>query len=656
MIASALRQLALTRDKADTLLLLSAMLGVVALHFVHLPWWISLLCCITLLYRASVTFRGKRMPSAWVLLPVVIISTIAVFWSYDRVLGRDSGIAMLVLLVAFKTLEMRARRDLFVVINLGLFLVLGNFFYSQSIGTAVAMVGSVILLLTAQSTFQYTGYVPSLARRFRMAAVMVGVALPLTVLVFIFFPRIQGPLWGMPGDATAGKAGLAESMSPGNLSRLAESGEVAFRVRFFGQHPQPHQLYWRAMVYAMFDGRTWSRGQRLPVKPVLTVRGAPTDYEVTLEPHDRRFLFVLDVPGGLPSIPTHEPVRTPELEVSTTEPITNRTRYRANSYLDYELGDIPIQISVKMWLDLPVRGNPQAYELGRSLRALPPADRINAVFKMFREQEFIYTLEPPPLGRDTVDEFLFGTRAGFCEHFAGSFVYLMRAAQVPARVVAGYQGGELNPVDGYYTVRQSDAHAWAEVFLAGRGWVRVDPTAAVAPNRIRSSLGDVIPDQGFGLEKLIEANSPTWLTNLRYQLSAINNRWNQWVLNYNPQRQAGFIDTLSFTFGNVPTMIGLAAIMLLIYLLLLLRQRNSGDPGDRMYAIACARLARAGVERNSDEGPATLAARVSAIHMPAERQRAALEFLAAYSAYKYAQDRANPADLAAMKNLLNEFR
>lgn len=650
-----LRSLALTRDKSDTLLLLGAILAVLAPHFLHLPVWISALCCAILLYRASITFRGKRMPPAWWLLPAAMASTVAVFLQFDRALGRDSGVAMVVLLMAFKTLEMRARRDLFVVIYLGLFLVLGNFFYSQSIGTALAMIVSVILLLAAQSSFQYTGVVPPLKARLRRAAAVVGIAVPLTVFLFIFFPRMPGPLWGMPGDANSGKTGLSDSMSPGNLSRLAESSEVAFRVRFLGQRPPQQQLYWRAMVYGLFDGRAWTMGPRSESKPNLTLSGTPVNYEVTLEPHDKKFLFTLDMPSALPTVQGQIVRTTPELEVGTGDPVTNRVRYRAASHLEYQLEEPGANRYRGMWLDLPAKFNPQAYQLGGSLRRLEPVERVNAVLRMFREQEFIYTLEPPPLGRHSVDEFLFGTRAGFCEHFASSFVFLMRAARVPARVVAGYQGGELNPVDGFVTVRQSDAHAWAEVWLDGRGWVRVDPTAAVAPNRIRSSLESVLPNQGFGIGRLLEENGPDWLSNLRYQFAAINNRWNQWVLNYNPERQSGFLDTLSFTLGNAPTLIGAATIMLLIYLLILLRQHRAGDPGERLYALACARLARAGIERASDEGPTALAERVHAIHMPAERQKAALAFLAAYSAYRYARDRSSPADLAQLKTLLNEF-
>lgn len=653
--------MALTRDKADTLLLLAAALMVLVPHFMHLPWWISLLCCVTLLYRASITFRGRRMPPTILLLIAALASTAGVYASFGTVLGRDSGIAMLVLLVAFKTLEMRARRDLFVVVYLCLFLVLGNFFYSQGIGTALMMVASVVLLLCAQSTFQYTGRMPPLWTRLRGAALLVALAAPVALLLFVGFPRIQGPLWGLPGDASSGRTGLSDSMSPGNLSRLAQSDAVAFRVRFLSARPAQHQMYWRAVVLGRFDGRSWNVIRDQSSTAQLQVHGKAANYQVTLEPHDQRYLFTLDMPGAVPVVPGHVVRASSAIELSTTTSVTERLRYGATSFVNYSLDVGANPRTFFNWLSLPPRSNPQARELGRSLQAIPdPLDRVRAVLELYRQQKFTYTLEPPRLGRHTVDEFLFTTRQGFCEHFAGSFVFLMRAAGIPARAVAGYQGGELNPVDGYVTVRQSDAHAWAEVWLPGRGWIRIDPTAAVAPDRVNRSLSRALPKPapfGFeGLGELLDTNRPSWLTTLRFQLSAINNGWNQWVLNYSPERQQGFLQTLSDLFGNARTIAGLAAIMLLIYLATVLKARAAIDPGERMYQLLCARLARAGIERAAHEGPDSLAARVRAIHMPPAQQQAALDFLATYSAYRYAAAGSGPGVLAKMKQCLEQFR
>ena len=250
---------ALPRDKADTLLLLFAALLVLAPHTAHLPAWVSMLCALTLLWRGVITLQGKRMPPSLLLLPLAGAAMFGVAHSYQSLLGRDAGVAMLVLLVTFKMLEMHARRDLFVVVFLCFFLVLTNFFYEQGIGTALLMAVSVLALLTAQLSFQFTGTPPPLRQRFLMSAKLLGLATPLAFALFFLFPRIEGPLWGVPGDASSARSGLSESMAPGTMANLAQSGEPAFRVRFEGRAPSQEQMYWRGPVLGAYDGRTWTR-------------------------------------------------------------------------------------------------------------------------------------------------------------------------------------------------------------------------------------------------------------------------------------------------------------------------------------------------------------------------------------------------------------
>jgi hypothetical protein len=254
----------LTRDKQDTLLLVAAALLVIAPHFAHLPWWISGTVCVTLLWRVLLTWRGRRLPPAWLLLPVALIAMGGVFQSYGTLLGRDAGVAMLALLLAFKLLEMHARRDLYVVLFLSFFLMLTNFFYSQSMLTGLAMAATIVVLLTAQITFQYTGTVPPLGRRLRLAGRMVMLAAPLAAALFVLFPRFEGPLWGMPGEAPGPRSGISDTMAPGTMSNLALSEDVAFRARFDGAAPAQQRLYWRGVVLSHYDGRTWTRiGGRL---------------------------------------------------------------------------------------------------------------------------------------------------------------------------------------------------------------------------------------------------------------------------------------------------------------------------------------------------------------------------------------------------------
>ena len=656
----------LTRDKADTLLLLASAVLVLAPHAVHLPLWVSLLCGATLAWRAAITLRGKRMPKAWVLLPVAVAAMAGVQLTYDTLIGKDAGVAMLVLLVAFKMLEMHARRDLFVVVFLCFFLVLTNFFYAQGIGTALLMIASVFMLLATQLSFQFTGAVPPLRTRLAMAGRTLAFAIPIAVVMFVVFPRIHGPLWSMPGQSGGATSGLSEQMAPGQMSNLAMSGATAFRVRFFGTPPQQQQLYWRGPVLDFFDGLAWTRGaSRTSGRNLnLSVDGAALDYEVTLEPSHTRWVFALEMPGELPKLPGHELRLSSQFELTATSAISQRVRYRATSYTGYALQGTAALDEANRWLLLPYGFNPRALAAGRALRQIEdPAARVKAVLDGFRAQPFEYTLSPPLLGRHTVDEFLYGTRSGFCEHYSGAFVFLMRAAGVPARVVTGYQGGEINPLDGYMTVRQSDAHAWAEVWIADRGWVRIDPTAAVAPERVRRGLAASVPSPApFGIEALrgmdpFQRDGGGWLVQMRNAAGAMNNGWNQWVLNYTPERQRDVVRGLQEKLFGWP-FIGLLTMACVVVLLArFFRRHKEIHPIDALYSTLCRRLAGLGLARAQDEGPSAYAARVAgAAGLAPPSRDAATEFLRRYSAWRYAPPAADARLRSTLKSLLSRVR
>jgi transglutaminase-like putative cysteine protease len=651
----------LTRDKADTLLLLAAALMVLAPHFSHLPLWTSATVCATLLWRAAITFRGQRMPPLWLLLPISIATMGGVYSNYHTLLGRDAGVAMLALLLAFKLLEMHARRDLFVVIFLSLFLLLTNFFYSQTALSALAMMLTLTLLLTAQLSFQYTGVVPPLARRLRTAAGIVALAAPLALLLFVGFPRIQGPLWGLPGDAHSARSGITDSMAPGAVSALAMSDEVAFRVRFSDPAPPQDQLYWRGIVLGDYDGKTWTRSarlrgpQRVPVS--VNAHGKAVRHEVTMEATGKRWLFALELTNPEFELPNRYVSSSDEQELIASSAVTERLRYTASAWTAFEIQAANSAAQMRRWTALPDGYNPRTLALAQTLKQADPVASVRAVLAKFRNENFEYTLEPRLLGRDAVDDFLFGTRSGFCEHYAGAFVVLMRAMQIPARVVTGYQGGELNPVDGYLTVRQSDAHAWAEVWLAGQGWRRIDPTAAVAPERIRSNLAGALPQTGpFGLGPLINLqNHPdSWLAQLRFKLGAMNNAWNQWVLDYNPERQRSFLEELSGAFGNVRTLAAAVLTAVLLWWLRRQRARQPADPLDALYQAFCRQQARHGAARAPDEGPLSYAARLRALPATPEKHAAMAQFLNLYGALKYggAGPDAKAASLRTLKTLL----
>jgi protein-glutamine gamma-glutamyltransferase len=661
----------MSRAKSDTLLLLATCTLVLLPHFGHLPAWAIPLCAALLAWRGWVTFRGNRMPPRWLLVSIAALAMGGVFATYKTFFGREAGVTMLTLLLALKLLEMHAKRDLFVALFLSFFLILASFFYSQSIGTALITVVAVIAILTTQLSFQYTGIVPPLRKRLRLGAMIVALAAPLMLVLFVLFPRIQGPLWGLPGDAQSGHTGLSDTMAPGNISSLAQSDEIAFRVKFTDPVPPKSALYWRGVVLGNYDGRTWSQLRtRIDARRAITVklRGAPVRYQVTLEPHDKRWLFALEMPQAVPIVQGAAATVSADLQLLAARPINERVRYDVVSHIDYDLQPNEPASVLQQWLQLPPGFNPRTMEFAASLRHqhASNADAIAAVLHFFHEQNFRYTLEPPPLEGDVVDEFLFSTRAGFCEHYAGAFVVLMRAMGIPSRVVTGYQGGEMNPTDGFMTIRQSDAHAWAEVWLEGRGWTRVDPTAAVAPSRVERNIASVIPRPYFGGLITLDAGRNTVLAGLhrlRQNWEAVTNAWNQRVLNYTPEKQKELVQSLGFdhvdwrTLTALMFLLGSAVTAVMVLPLIVNRPRIA--PADAAYHALCRSLERQGMPRALHEGPRAYRARLTAAdsRLSSEKKAAAARFLEIYETLRYGDsDKPSATAVAQLKSLLTDIR
>ncbi|WP_395826544.1 DUF3488 and DUF4129 domain-containing transglutaminase family protein [Collimonas sp.] len=679
----------LPRDKSDTLLLLCACAMLQLPHFVHLSWWTSAICSGLLLWRAAITMRGQRLPPMWLLLPLAMLCMGGIYLDFHTLLGRDAGVAMLVLLLTFKLLEMRARRDLFVVLLLSFFLLLTTFFYSQSLSSLLWMIVTLLLILTTQLSFQYIGVQPPLKQRLRLGSMMLAMALPLTLTLFLLFPRIQGPLWGLPGDAHGGRSGLSDSMSPGNIAQLALSDDIAFRVKFLDPQPPPSKLYWRGVVLTHFDGRTWTPGltRRVAVDSdsaaaAIAPRSAATSVrqQITMEPNGQRWLFALETPQMPPRLDGISTSMTVDHQLRAARMIGDRIRYDVVSNLAPPVADHNDRAELQQALALPPNVNPRSREFAADLRAKAPSERalVAAVLHFFRSENFSYTLEPPLLGRDSVDDFLFSSRAGFCEHYASSFVFLMRAAGIPARVVTGYQGGETNPVDKMMTVRQSDAHAWAEVWLPSQGWVRVDPTAAVAPNRVETQLSNVLPRSFFGRLLGPALGKSNWWSALseaaliaRANWEALGNSWNQWVLNYTPARQQSFMRWLGlgeFDWRSLTLlMFAIGAVATGSVTLPLLLARNRRDRLDTLYSALCTQMARRGIPRQQYEGPRTYESRLCAADSPLSpaTKNGVSRFISLYETLRYgadygdAHDKKNipPASLMAqLKLLLSQCR
>ena len=628
--------------------LLAAALATTAPHASHLPLWLSLLVGAALLWRAGLWRMHSPLPSRWLLTLVTLAGVAAIGWEFRTLFGRDSGVALIVFFMAMKPLEMRTRRDAIALIMLGFFLLLTHYFYSQSIATGLWLLVATTWLVA--TLIRLHGGNESPLAVIRHAGLLLAQALPLMLLLFVLFPRVAGPLWGLPLDAHSGRTGLSNQMSPGSLNRLIESGAIAFRVEFAGELPPQTSLYWRGPVLDDYDGLTWSatpRGARPPATaPLVEARGPIYHYVSTLEAHQQRWLLALDLPLRTPPAS----LLTRRLETLAREPLRARARFAFSSApLALASRDEDPALLLQS-LRLPPQRNPRSRELAQSWRKqFTSAQEISdQALRFFAENDFVYTLRPPLLGQDTVDDFLFATRRGFCEHYASAYVVLMRAAAIPARVVTGYQGGEQNPVDGYLTVRQSDAHAWAEIWIAERGWIRVDPTAAVAPSRIERGIDAALP-AGDPLPALLRIDS-NWLRELRHHFEAANNRWNQWVLGYNPQRQRELLSRLGLTDPDwrrmTAALAALGAIALAIVALATLRQRPRMTPAQRAWQRFCRHLERLGVKRDDWEGPLAFAARVA-------REQPALAALCFEAAQLFAQlhyGTGTPAQLQGLKD------
>ncbi len=589
-------------------------------HTLHNPQWFIVLPFILIAWRLTCAIYHWPLPGpGHAVLKVIKLLTIAagilgIYGYYHTLFGRDAGTTLLLLLAGSKVLESHIDRDFYVTTFLGFFIIITNFFYSQSIVTAVFMLLTLLVIIAGLITFNDPGKRQLPTARVVLGGQMILQALPMMLVLFLLFPRINGPLWGMPEDAVRGRMGVDDVLTPGSLSRLIQSNEVAFRVEFISGQPDNTALYWRGPVLTYTDGRAWRRRlNNLDPPAAIQFSGEPIEYIITLEPTDKRWLYVLEMPTATPD----KAQLTEAYQVVTREAVKDRWRYLLRSYPDYRLETASWR-ELRRGLQLPRGYHPKTVALGREWanQADRPIDIINRALRWFNEEEFHYTLSPPLVPGDLIDGFLFNTRQGFCEHYAAAFAVLMRAAGIPARIVTGYQGGTYNPVGDYHIVYQRNAHAWAEVWLGDKGWVRVDPTSAVSPARVERGIESALPEAALDVPVVFSRNQFTrtlWLS-LRNAWDNVNNRWNQWVISYGPQRQDNFLNRIGLTRHNVFLLV-ILMICLVLFLLtalalgLLKQYRAEKDAARELYNRFCRKLSRAGVKRLCHEGPLDFARR-----------------------------------------------
>ncbi|SDB59966.1 Transglutaminase-like enzyme, putative cysteine protease [Desulfonatronum thiosulfatophilum] len=591
-------------------------------HFFRLPAWIGLACVVFWTLRLYAVVRPKLLPSRMIRLALTLGCIAGVYASYGRLLGPEPGTSLLLLLMGLKPFEAGSRRDYLLILFMAYMLILLQFLHSRSLLAAAYMIPVFLLITASWIGTAHPASRASLMFRLRRATVMTAQALPVMLILFLLFPRMSGSLWSLFDRQETGLTGLSDTMSPGDINELLQSSEVVFRVAFEDSAPDVGRMYWRVLVLWETDGRTWRAGSGSPEQeakawslvPILE----PIQYVLTMEAHGHRWLPALEMPTQVPS----NAEAAPDFRLQALEELRQRAQYRLFSALDYRAAD-PSLDELQRALVLPSAGNPRARVMARNWSEETGSNQEIAqrALDHFQSNFFVYTLHPPLLGEEAVDEFLFRTRSGYCEHYASAFTFLMRAAGVPARVVIGYQGADYNPLGNYHVVRQYHAHAWSEVWLDDAGWVRVDPTSVLAPDRIDIGAEALVPN--IDVPGIFSTREVRWMISAWRGLSqgwdAANTFWNQWVLDFGFERQRRFLERLGLSgttrferYGYPILALALCFVVAaMVYGIILLRGQPFRDLPDRSYALFCKRLARVGISRKPQEGPLDFARRAA---------------------------------------------
>lgn len=594
----------------------------------RLPLWLLGACAVLAGWRWLAQQGRVRLPGR-LLRTAMMLGLVGLYIA--TVQGRftvETASSFFVLAVGLKWLETRTSRDFYVLFYIQVYLAAVNFLFKQDILWALVVFAAIGCLLVGLQVLN----APDLPRQLRSGWKRLGLlllkTLPVVVLLFVFFPRLA-PLWSVPLVSGQARSGISDTMRPGDISNLAQSSARAFRVTFGGSLPGYPERYWRGLILDHLDGETWRQHDQDPIRRLgrVNVDGgvgelASGEYDVLMEPTDQRWAFALDnsvaVSGNV--------VRTPENLFRFERPADSPIRYRLA--LSNDTSADPGRLSedeYRRYLQLPRSGNPRTRDYARDLASgKRPVDVVNALLSRFRTQAYFYTLRPPAMPQDGIDALLFDEMRGFCAHYAGAATFVFRAAGIPARVVVGYQGGDPGAGGEYLIVRQYDAHAWVEVWLADQGWVRVDPTAAIAPSRIESGLRDAVEEEGSFLEN--ELASPhryrdfAALQWAALQLDRINYQWQRWVVGYQGQSQLDLMSRLPGGFGLrelgylTAGVIGAGLLVAGLVSALSLRRGERRDAFGRVMLSWQRLCEEAGVPVRTGETPFVLAQRLSAAH------------------------------------------
>lgn len=607
------------------------------------PAWAVISVAVLLAWRLSIERAGKAVPPQWLGVVLGLICFALVYVNYRTLNGLEAASPLLLVMMGLKIVETESKRDLMVLMLLSLFGMATSLLHSQGILISIYMVLVAPLLLAQLVTLSHPSKQLGLKQALSISSKLLVQSLPFAVALFFLFPRLDGPLWGTSQQAKA-TTGMPQQLSMGDITELTQSPNVAFRVQFEGLNPRPTDLYWRVAVMNEFDGKTWSRG---PI-PELENRGfelgdETLSYTLTLEPQHNKYVPVLErfLPTQALSVGGKRALLNGNWQIAAENNIAERQRYTAlaspSAKIQPQLGRLERRRGLMYSSDRNLKAIAWARQLADEYSTAE--QRASAILKQFSEQEYHYSLRPPPLGNDPVDEFLFETQKGFCEHYASSFTLLMRAAGVPSRVVIGYQGGEYNADGDYWIVRQLDAHAWSEIWVEGKGWIRIDPTYAVAPERVESGVAASVLEAEL-LPAAARRGSSLFRT-LRLKWDSAENRWNQIVLGYGEKQQREFLEKILPALGKAENMILLLTVIIstgTLSLVFWLAWKNRPLPisaTEKSYRRYVAWLSTKGVQIGASDGPLTVAEKVSQ-RWPS-RGALAQKIAASYIAVRYQQ-------------------
>ncbi len=587
--------------------IIAALVVAILPHIGRLPLWIILWCVIMWGYMLlSSRFQWPR-PGKTLRTALAVMGIAGLLLTFSRRIDQDAYLGLLAIMAALKPFEMETHRDRMITVFLAYFIVITSLFLSETLLMTLYMFVSVGVTTAVLIRINDPG--GRVTENLKLSGVIMAQAIPLTLLFFFLFPRIEGSLFGLWFSNTA-KTGFSDRLSPGGVASLVENNDVAFRATFEAGIPPASRLYWRGIVFDAFDGRAWHAPRRQAPADRLPEGRESMTYTVMLEPHHYRWLFVLEMPA--------EKIRQAELLGDYTfrarSPVTRKMSYDMTSYAQYRTGPEDEEV-LHAATRLPDNINPGARQLaaGITADAATVEEKANRVLDFFRDNGFGYTLSPPGLGRHSVDDFIFSARRGYCEHYASAFAFMMRSIDVPARVVGGYLGGEVNPYASYLIVRQSDAHAWVEIWDPEKGWMRMDPTAAVAPDRISQGARSALSageGEDFFDRKYFKSIS-IFFQQVRFRWDAVSTQWSAFFEGYSYDVQQSLLakigirpGVLSATVKAMLLMLGLAGVIVGVYIWFTLRPaRPALDPIEKYYGRFCEKLARSGLPRSPHQGP-----------------------------------------------------